>query len=78
MLIVVLLIAPHQSFASDEANLLISVNGSNLHMGLHAVGNVAGDVVIYNTGTYGNESVRFRTEFSNRYPKHFIECFKHR
>lgn len=45
-------------FASDKASLILSVNGSNLHINIHK------DGTMDSTGTFGNESVKFTPKFS--------------
>ncbi|CAM1340251.1 hypothetical protein [Tenacibaculum amylolyticum] len=46
-------------YASDKASLLISVNGSNLHIDIHSGGGMK------STGTYGNKSVSFDCDFGD-------------
>lgn len=55
-------------YASDKASLLISVNGSNLHIDIHSGGGMK------STGTYGNETVKFDTDFSDVGGLSIIKC----
>lgn len=57
-------------YASDGASLLLSVNGSNLHINIHSGGGLK------NTGTYGNESVKFDTDLKNVGETSIITCRK--
>ena len=55
-------------YASDKASLLLSVNGSNLHIDIHKGGGME------STGTYGNKSVMFETKFSDVGGLTVIQC----
>ncbi len=55
-------------YASDKASLLISVDGSNLHIDIHKGGGMKA------TGTFGNKSVKFDCDFNDTGEVSYIEC----